>query len=76
MKCPYCEKEMEKGTVYSTGLSAYQWAFWLQKSYVMQHTVLPNTKKKIGEAGGYVLEPEKNDIYVCRECGKMIADLK
>lgn len=74
MKCPYCHNEMQKGSLYNTGVS-YGWVFWLQKEYYMQHTFLPSTKQKVRDAGGIICEPEQ-DIYVCKDCGKMIADIK
>lgn len=71
MKCPYCQKEMEKGALYG-GFGQF---FWLHKSYYQQHTFLPGTKEKVQAAGGIAFNSEQ-DIYVCRDCGKMLADIK
>ena len=81
MQCPYCGKEMTKGFIGAES-SRVSWTFWLEHDYLMKHTFLPVTKKKMQEAGGYVIpfgngiNTAPNTFYVCRDCGKMIGDVK
>ncbi|HAG13212.1 MAG TPA: hypothetical protein DCG49_05040 [Ruminococcus sp.] len=82
MDCPYCGKEMAKGFLGSMEKTG-GWMYWLEQSYFMQHTFLPVTKKKMKEAGGYVIPHDgsglagiPNTFYVCRACGKLIGDVE
>lgn len=81
MKCPYCNKEMKEGFLHSTGAMASEWVFWLPKKYYHHHSFVPSTKKKIKKEDGIVIHSgggitaKPDIIYVCEDCGKMIAEI-
>lgn len=78
MNCPYCGKEMEKGTLRSNGGNYFlpdgQKAFWLR---------FP-TKRYIDKVGAVALPPDpwSTDFwetdwpiaYCCRDCKKIIIE--
>ncbi len=74
MKCPYCGKEMEKGTIRSRG-----GVYFLPDGETMPklYSEREMSKHRAISLPPYLLQtiPEFPTAYACRECAKMIVDL-
>lgn len=80
MTCPVCKKEMEKGICHIYGGKGGKLA-WLP--YEKQSACTLFTKDKIEKCGGVVtpihstiFDNEEQISYCCKDCGKIVIDIK
>ena len=87
VNCPYCGKPMEKGFVMTHPLYAM---FWLPETadrvprLIDRESVQEEQNGMLLAPGGQILKKEypwkrivtAKEMYVCRECGKGVVDLK
>lgn len=82
MKCPYCNEEMTKGVLGSTGGAAPAWVYWITESYEKSHPYPPTSLKSIMEAkavqikAGFGLRHKADPFWLCRKCGKLIGEIQ
>lgn len=70
MKCPYCNEDMSKGTIYGDRYMLK----WLPEDKDLFLGIWAVGGIKIGEPG-YLFERATVEAYVCNACKKMIIEL-
>ncbi|MBR2086648.1 MAG: hypothetical protein IJ906_05855 [Oscillospiraceae bacterium] len=82
MKCPYCNEEMSKGVLGSTGGAAPAWVYWITESYEKSHPYPPSSLKSFMEAkavqikAGFGLRHKADPFWLCRKCGRLIGEIQ
>ena len=82
MKCPYCNEEMSKGVLSSTGGAAPAWVYWITESYEKSHPYPPSSLKSFMEAkavqikAGFGLRHKADPFWLCRKCGRLIGEIQ
>jgi hypothetical protein len=69
MKCPYCDSEMEQGYLQGPG-----GVFWSEKS--KRFFLYPREQNGDVVIAGSWERSSGDDAWLCRNCGKMIIDVK
>ena len=69
MKCPYCQKEMEKGVIQSI-----QEIAWLKKKHLLAAADLHSREKPVILSPRSFWKGSQVTAYLCRDCEKVIID--